>query len=408
MNITERFLSYVGVDTTSNPASSTYPSTERQKNLGKKLVEELKALGMTEVEMDEFGYVYATVPATTDKKMPAMGFIAHMDTVIDCLGNSIHPQIVENYDGGDIVLNKEKDIVMRRADYEILGDFKGETLITTDGTTLLGADDKAGIAEIVTMGEYFLKHPEIPHGKIRMAFTPDEEIGRGADKFNVEKFGCAVAYTVDGGRLGELEYNNFNGAALRIEINGLNTHPGAAKLKMINSLLIAMEYQSMLPEFQKPMYTEEYEGFFHLNEMAGNVEHTTMHFIIRDHSRVEFEKKKKLAAEAGDFLNKKYGEGVVEVHIKDSYYNMLEVIEKHPYLLEMAQEALEELGVTPIHHPCRGGTDGSRLCYMGLPCPNLCAGGINIHSRFEFVSVQSMEKITELLISIVKKYEKSF
>lgn len=340
--------------------------------------------------------------------MPAIGFIAHMDTVIDCPGDNIHPQIIENYQGGDIVLNSEKNIVMRLADYEILSDYKGQTLITTDGTTLLGADDKAGIAEIVTMGEYFLQHPEIPHGKIRMAFTPDEEIGRGADKFDVKRFGCEVAYTVDGGRLGELEYNNFNGASLRVEINGRNIHPGAAKLKMVNSLLIAMEYQGMLPEFQKPMYTEEYEGFYHLNEMAGNVEHTTMHFLIRDHSRKEFERKKELALQTGAFLNQKYGEGVVEVIIRDSYYNMLEVIEKHPYLLEMAEEAMEELGITPIHHPCRGGTDGSRLCYMGLPCPNLCAGGNNIHSRFEFISVQAMEQITELLISIVKKYEKRF
>lgn len=408
MNITERFLSYVAIDTTSDPAGEGCPSTERQKNLGQKLVEELAALGMQDVEMDEYGYVYATVPATVDKEMPAIGFIAHMDTVIDCPGDHIHPQIVKNYQGGDIVLNQEKDIVMRAADYEILKIYEGQDLITTDGTTLLGADDKAGIAEIITMGEYFLNHPEIPHGKIRMAFTPDEEIGRGADHFNVEKFGCEVAYTVDGGRLGELEYNNFNGASLRVEINGLNIHPGAAKLKMVNSLLIAMEYERMLPEFQKPAYTEEYEGFYHLNGMSGNVEHTTMQYLIRDHSREEFEKKKKLAYEAGEYLNRKYGEGVVEVIIKDSYYNMLEVINQHPYLLEMAQDAMTELGITPIHHPCRGGTDGSRLCYMGLPCPNLCAGGNNIHGRFEFISIQALEQITEILISIVKKYEKRF
>ncbi len=403
-NVTERFLSYVAIDTTSDGRSDTCPSTERQFNLARKLERDLHAIGAQNVRVDENGYVYATVPANTDKAVPALGFIAHMDTVIDCPGDNIKPQIVENYDGSDIVLNSEKDIVMRVSEFEDLKNYVGETLITTDGTTLLGADDKAGIAEIISMAEYFIEHPEVPHGTIQLAFTPDEEIGRGADRFDVAGFGADLGYTVDAGKWGEIEYENFNAAALTVHVHGCNIHPGAAKQKMVNSILIGMEYQALLPTFENPMYTEKYEGFYHLNGIEGNVENTTLHYLIRDHDRAKFEHKKELAEEIGSFLNKKYGDGVVEVVIKDSYYNMLEKIEPHMYMIDIAKEAMAELGVEANCKPSRGGTDGSRLSFMGLPCPNLCAGGNNIHGRYEFVSIQAMEKITELLIAIVKKF----
>ncbi len=405
MNVTERFLSYVAVDTTSDGRSSTCPSTKGQFDLAYKLEKDLLEIGAEDVAVDSNGYVYATIPANTDKPIPVVGFIAHMDTVIDCRGDHIKTQMVENYDGEDIVLNSEQGIVMKVSEFPDLKQYAGETLITTDGTTLLGADDKAGIAEIISMAQYFKEHPEIPHGTIKIGFTPDEEIGRGADRFDVERFGADLGYTVDAGKLGEIEYENFNAASLTVNIHGCNIHPGAAKQKMVNSLLIGMEYQSLLPTFENPMYTEKYEGFYHLNEMAGNVENTVLHYLIRDHDRAKFERKKELALEIGSFLNKKYGEGVVDVRIKDSYYNMLEMIEPHMYMIDMAKEALEEMGVAPICKPSRGGTDGSRLSYMGLPCPNLCAGGNNIHGRYEFVSVQAMEKITDLLIAIVKKFE---
>jgi tripeptide aminopeptidase len=328
-----------------------------------------------------------------------------MDTVIDCAGDHVKPQIIENYDGEDILLNQEKNLWMKVSEFPVLKQYAGETLITTDGTTLLGADDKAGIAEIIAMAEYFIGHPEVKHGAIQIAFTPDEEIGRGANLFNIERFGAELGYTVDAGKWGEIEYENFNAASLTVRIHGCNIHPGAAKQKMVHSILIGMEYQSMLPTFENPMYTEQYEGFYHLNEISGNVENTVMHFLIRDHDRAKFEHKKELAREIGDFLNKKYGDGVVEVEIRDSYYNMLEKIEPHMYMIDIVKEAMEKLGVTPICKPSRGGTDGARLSFMGLPCPNLCAGGNNIHGRYEFVSVQAMEKITELLIAVVKKFE---
>lgn len=405
MNIMDRFLSYVAVDTTSDGTSSTCPSTPGQMTLAHLLEKELIQLGVSDVEVDENGYVYGSIPATTKKKVPALGFIAHMDTVIDCPGTGISPRFIENYDGQDIMLNQEQGIVMRVSEFPALKDYVGQTLITTDGTTLLGADDKAGIAEIITMAEYFIHHPEIPHGEIKIGFTPDEEIGRGAHRFQVKRFGADVAYTVDAGRLGEIEYENFNGAALTVTVHGCNIHPGAAKHKMVNSILIGMEYQGMLPTFDNPMYTEKYEGFYHLNGISGNVEETVLHYLIRDHDKEKFQEKKALAQEIGRFLNRKYGDGVVDVDIQDSYYNMLEKIKPHQYLIDIAKESLEELGTTPVCKPSRGGTDGATLSFMGLPCPNLCAGGNNIHGRYEFTSVQQIETIAQLLIRIVKKFE---
>ncbi len=404
MNVVDRFLSYVAVDTTSDGRNATCPSTERQLNLARLLEKELPQIGVKDVEVDENGYVYGTIPATIEKQVPVLGFIAHMDTVIDCAGDNIKPKFVEDYDGQDIVLNEEQNIVMRVSEFPVLKEYAGHTLITTDGTTLLGADDKAGIAEIVTMAEYFINHPEIPHGEIRIGFTPDEEIGRGAHRFQVKRFGADVAYTVDAGRLGEIEYENFNGAALTVTVHGCNIHPGAAKHKMVNSLLIGMEFHSMLPVFDNPMYTEKYEGFYHLHGMSGNVEESVLHYLIRDHDKKKFQEKKALAEEIGCFLNRKYGDGVVDVDIKDSYYNMLEKIEPHWYLIDIAKEVLEELGTTPVCKASRGGTDGATLSFMGLPCPNLCAGGNNIHGRYEFASVQDIEAITKMLIRIVEKF----
>ena len=404
--VAERFLKYVSFDTQSKDEEEQVPSTEKQLVLAKELVKELEEMGASDVRLSEHGYVYATIEANTEKNVPSLGFVAHMDTAPAMSGRDVKARIVEKYAGGDIVLNEEKNIVMTVKDFPFMADCEGRDLIVTDGTTLLGGDDKAGVAEIMTMAAWLLAHPEIPHGTIRIGFTPDEEVGRGADFFDVEGFGADVAYTVDGGPLGELEYENFKAASGKVYIHGVGIHPGGAKNKMKSALLIGMEFQSLLPAFENPMYTDGYEGFFHLDQFAGDVEYAKMDYLIRDHDMDKFTQKKELFASAAEFLNKKYGEGTVELKIKDSYYNMKEKIEPDKYLIDIAKEAMEEVGITPEVSPIRGGTDGARLSYMGLPCPNLCTGGYNFHGKFEFIPVQSMEKVVELLLTIVRKFEK--
>lgn len=404
--VAERFLKYVSFDTQSKDEEEQVPSTEKQLVLAKELVKELEEMGASDVRLSEHGYVYATIEANTEKNVPSLGFVAHMDTAPAMSGRDVKARIVEKYAGGDIVLNEEKNIVMTVKDFPFMADCEGRDLIVTDGMTLLGGDDKAGVAEIMTMAAWLLAHPEIPHGTIRIGFTPDEEVGRGADFFDVEGFGADVAYTVDGGPLGELEYENFNAASGKVYIHGVGIHPGGAKNKMKSALLIGMEFQSLLPAFENPMYTDGYEGFFHLDQFAGDVEYAKMDYLIRDHDMDKFTQKKELFASAAEFLNKKYGEGTVEQKIKDSYYNMKEKIEPYKYLIDIAKEAMEEVGITPEVSPIRGGTDGARLSYMGLPCPNLCTGGYNFHGKFEFIPVQSMEKVVELLLTIVRKFEK--
>lgn len=402
----ERFLRYVKIDTQSDEDSQTAPSTAKQHELARLLEKELSEMGAAEITYDrEHCYVYATVPASEGyESCPTLGFIAHMDTSPAVTGADVRPRIVERYDGGDILLNSERDIVMRVADFPELEKLKGQDLIVTDGLTLLGADDKAGVSEIMTMAACLLTHPEICHGRIRLGFTPDEEIGRGPDHFDLELFGADYAYTVDGGALGELEFENFNAAGAKLTVNGISTHPGSAKGKMKNAILIAQEFQSMLPAFENPIYTEGYEGFYHLDGIRGNVEQTVCDYIIRDHDRVLFEKKKAFFQECADFLNRKYGEGTVCPDIKDSYYNMREILEPHMHLVENAKLAMEELGIRPQISPIRGGTDGARLSFQGLPCPNLCTGGANYHSRFEYASVQGMEMTTRLLIRLAERY----
>ena len=398
--VLDRFLRYVSYDTQSKEEEEAIPSTSSQLALAKLLRDELAQMGAAQVRMDEHGYVYAKILSNTSRSVPALGFIAHMDTSPALSGRDVKPQLVKNYDGGDICLNQEHGIVLSPADFPELLEYKGQTLVTTDGTTLLGADDKAGAAEIMSMAAWLLAHPEKEHGDICIAFTPDEEVGRGADLFDVDGFGAAGAYTVDGGALGELEYENFNAASARLTIQGSSIHPGSAKGRMKNAILIGMEFQSLLPTFENPMYTEGYEGFYHLDHMEGNVEQAVLEYIIRDHDREKFEKKKVFFQQAADFLNQKYGENTVQPVIRDSYYNMREVIEPHFYLVERAKAAMEELGITPRIAPIRGGTDGARLSYMGLPCPNLCAGGHNAHGKYEYVSVESMERIVELLVRL--------
>ncbi|MBR3468284.1 MAG: peptidase T [Lachnospiraceae bacterium] len=406
MNPVERFLRYVQIDTQSDENSGMSPSTAKQHDLAKVLSAELKELGATEVVYDKkHCYVYATIPASRGyAKAPTLGFIAHMDTSPAVTGAGVKPRLIKKYDGKDILLNKRKNIVMKVEEFPELAELKGQSLIVTDGTTLLGADDKAGVAEIMTMAAFLVKYPEIKHGKIRIAFTPDEEIGCGPDHFDVKLFGADFAYTVDGGAVGELEYENFNAAAAKLIVTGRNTHPGTAKGKMINSILIAQEFQSLLPTFENPMYTEGYEGFFHLDKICGDVEKTTAEYIIRDHDKKLFEKKKETFARCAEFLNQKYGEGIATVEIKDSYANMRDVMGPYMHLIENAKDALEELGVEPKVVPIRGGTDGARLSFMGLPCPNLCTGGANYHSRFEYVHVQGMIKTAELLVRLVETY----
>lgn len=405
MTVLERFLKYVAVDTESVEDAKCFPSSEKQKNLGRMLLEELKELGAENPRMDEYGYVYATIPATSDKKVPVLGFLAHMDTSPAISGANVAPRIVKNYDGGEIVLNEE--VSMNPEMFPSLLEAKGQDLIVTDGTTLLGADDKAGIAEIMTMAEMLLKDTSIAHGTIQIAFTPDEEVGAGVDHFDVEGFGAEFAYTVDGGGLGELEYENFNAASGRLKLHGQSIHPGSAKGKMVNALLVGMEFQSMLPVFENPAYTEGYEGFFHLDHVSGGVEEAEMFYIIRDHDRAKFEEKKARFTKTAEFLNEKYGAGTVECIVKDSYYNMKEQVEPYFFLIENAKKAMENLGVTPIVTPIRGGTDGARLSFMGLPCPNLCTGGFNYHGKYEYVPVQSLEKIVELLLELLRVYQEA-
>ena len=393
----ERFLKYVTFDTKSDEFSESCPSTEKQKVFGAYLVEEMKELGIRDAYMDEHGYVYGTVPG--DPRLPTIGLIAHMDTSPDASGENIKAKTVL-YEGGDVCLNEEKDIWLRVKDYPSLANHVGKHLIVTDGTTLLGADDKAGIAEIMTAAEYFLT-ARIGHAPLRIGFTPDEEIGRGADLFNVKDFGADYAYTADGGPVGEIEFENFNAASAKVEIAGRNIHPGSAKNKMINSQLIAMEFNGLLPAHQRPESTEGYEGFIHLTDMEGEVEKSTLRYIIRDHDMEKFQAKKAIMETAAAFIDQKYGEGTVTLTIRDSYFNMREKIEPCMYVVERAMKAMQNVGMEPVAVPIRGGTDGARLSYMGLPCPNLCTGGENYHGRFEYIPVEDMDLCTRMLVEIL-------
>ena len=402
MNITERFLKYVSFCTTSDEETNMTPSTPGQMEFAKYLASELKEIGMQEVTLDENGYVMATLPANVEGK-PTIGFIAHMDTAPDASGKNVKARIVENYDGQDIVLNAEKNIVFEVAKYPEILDYRGQDIIVTDGTTLLGADDKAGLAEIVTACEYLIQHPDIQHGKIRVGFTPDEEIGQGADHFDVEKFGCDFAYTMDGGAVGELEYENFNAAGCKVKVHGVNVHPGYGYHKMINSMRIANHFATMLPRWETPEHTQGYEGFYHLIAMNGSVEETTLQYIIRDHDRARFESRKREIEHLARKINQEYGEGTVEVEIRDQYYNMREKVEPVMHIVTLVEEAMKEVGVTPKVQPIRGGTDGARLSFEGLPCPNIFAGGVNFHSRFEYLPIPSMEKAMQVILQIVQK-----
>lgn len=401
MTIVERFLKYVSFDTQSAEDSETTPSTEKQWILARYLKEELEGIGLTEVEIDEHAYVYATLPANTDKPLPTVGFIAHMDTSPDCSGKDVKPRIVKDYDGSDIVLDEAAGIVTSPKKFPELLDHVGEDIIVTDGHTLLGADDKAGIAEIVQAMAYLIAHPEIKHGRIRVGFNPDEEIGLGAHRFNVEKFGCDFAYTMDGGEIGELEYENFNAAMARVTFKGRNVHPGYAKHKMINSMRIANQFVIMLPRWETPEHTEDYEGFYHLVGMDGTVELTTLTYIIRDHDRDRFERRKKEMEHLGRKINHEYP-GCCSLEINDQYYNMREKIEPVMHIIDIAQEAMRRADVTPKVQPIRGGTDGAQLSFKGLPCPNIFAGGLNFHGRYEFVPIPSMEKAMQVIIEIIK------
>ena len=403
--ILDKFLRYVAVETTSDENSETQPSSMKELDLLRLLRDELQQMGI-QATLDDYGYVMATIPSNIDKKVPAIGFIAHVDTSPDASGANIKPQIIPNYDGEDIVLNKEKNIVLRTSEFPEMRQYKGQTMITTDGTTLLGADDKAGVAEIMQAAQYMVEHHEFKHGEIKIGFTPDEEIGRGVVKFDVTKFGATYAYTMDGGEIGELEFENFNAAAAKIHIQGSNIHPGYGKDKMVNSMLIAMELDGMLPEEQKPRYTQDYEGFFHLTSIEGTVEETTMSYIIRDHDRAKFEEKKALMTAIAEFLNKKYGK-VVDLELKHQYYNMRQEVEPHFFIVEKAIKAMEMAGVKPKVQPIRGGTDGANLSFMGLPCPNIFAGGHNFHGKLEYVPLESMEKATEVILNIVKLFTES-
>ncbi len=401
MDLKERFLKYVSYDTQSSEESTTFPSTDKQKVLLEALRDEMKDLGMTEVAMDRYGYVMGTIPATPGcENAPVIGFIAHVDTSPDMSGKDVHPRVIEEYDGGDIVLNGQ--LTMKVSEFPELSFFKGHTLIHTDGTTLLGADDKAGVAEIMTAAEYLLTHPELRHGKIRIGFTPDEEVGRGVDYFNVEAFGADFAYTVDGGMEGELEYENFNAASARIEIQGRNVHPGYAKAKMINALDVACELQTLLPAEQRPQYTEGYEGFYHCVAVNGTVEQASVSYIIRDHDAEKFEQKKVFLWACVDLLKKKYGDNVLKLTIKDQYFNMRKMVEPHPQLIDKALRAMEEAGVKPLVRPIRGGTDGARLSFMGLPCPNLFTGGMNFHGKFEYCSLTTMRKAQQVILNLAR------
>jgi len=398
----DRFIGYVTVDTESDPNSNTTPSTAKQWDLANALVEELKAIGLEEVSIDENAYIMATLPSNVDRDVPTIGFVSHFDTTPDFTGANVNPQIIDNYNGEAIVLNEAEGIVLRPEEFEDLLLYKGQTLITTDGTTLLGADDKAGIAEIISAMEYLVQHPEIEHGKIRVGFTPDEEIGRGAHKFDVDKFGAEWAYTMDGSQIGELEYENFNAAGAVVTIKGKIVHPGYAKGKMVNSMHIAAEYINSLPRKESPEHTDGREGFFHLYSVDGEVDHTRLQYIIRDHDKAEFEARKETMLQVAASINKELGMERVLVDIKDQYFNMREKIEPVMHIVSIAEEAMKMANIKPIIKPIRGGTDGSQLSFMGLPCPNIFAGGHNFHGRYEYVPVESMLKAIEVIVNIAQ------
>ena len=401
--ILDRFLRYVAVDTQSDPESETQPSAAKELDLLKMLCQELKAMGL-EAELDQYGYVMATIPSNCDKEIPAVGFIAHVDTAPDASGADIKPQIIPDYDGSDIPLKGVEGLSLKVSDFPELLDYKGQTIITTDGTTLLGADDKAGVAEIMNAVQYIVEHPEFKHGEIKIGFTPDEEIGRGVVKFDVEKFGARYAYTMDGGAVGELEYENFNAAGATVKIQGRNIHPGYAKGKMLNAILIGMELNALLPVEQRPEYTSGYEGFFHIIGFNGTVECATFSYIIRDHDMALYEQKKTYMQKCVDFINEKYGEGTATVEIKHQYYNMRKEVEPHYHIVEKAKQAMEMEGIVPNIKPIRGGTDGANLSFMGLPCPNIFAGGHNFHGKMEFIPLESMEKASKVILNIISLY----
>jgi len=406
--ITERFISYAKVYTESDPENPAFPSTERQWDLARMLEKELKAIGLQEVELDNNCYLMATLPSNLDYEVPTIGFVSHIDTSPDFTGKDVKPQIVENYDGKDIVLNKEQNIILSPTEFDDLLQYKGQTLITTDGTTLLGADDKAGVTEIVSAMEYLINNPEIKHGKIRICFTPDEEVGKGAHLFDVEKFGAEWAYTMDGSQIGELEYENFNAASATVVVKGKIVHPGYAKNKMINSLLIANEYAAAVPVDEVPEKTEGYEGFFHLHDMEGNVEETTLKYIIRDHDFELFEKRKYLLQKIAYDFNERLGKDLVQVEIQNQYFNMKEKVLPVKHIVDIVEEVMLELDIKPLIKPIRGGTDGSQLSFKGLPCPNIFAGGHNFHGRFEYVPVESIIKATEVIVGIAEKVAKKY
>ena len=405
-HIIDRFIGYVTVDTESDPESNTTPSTAKQWDLANKLAEELKQIGLSDVSIDDKSYVMATLPSNLDYEVPTIGFVSHFDTTPDFTGKDVKPQIITNYDGGDIVLNKEQNIILSPSYFKDLLLYKGQTLITTDGTTLLGADDKAGITEIMTAMEYLVQHPEIKHGALKVCFTPDEEIGRGADHFDVEKFGADWAYTMDGSQIGELEYENFNAAGVKIRFKGKSVHPGYAKGKMINSMLLANKFINKLPKDETPETTKNYEGFYHVTNIQGSIEDTLVQLIIRDHNRKKFEKRKDYVEEVVAKINKKYkkqfGEDIAVLEIKDQYYNMREKVEPVMHIVKLAEQAMKELNIKPLIKPIRGGTDGSRLSFMGLPCPNIFAGGHNFHGKYEYVPVESMQKAIEVIVKIAE------
>ncbi|MCK9305765.1 MAG: peptidase T [Bacteroidales bacterium] len=407
-SVLDKFLRYIAIDTASDPESDSQPSTPKQLELSKLLVKELKEMGVANAALDEYGYVMASVPSNlpAGKSVPALGFIAHVDTAPDSPGANVKPQFVYNYDGGDIVINKERNMILTVKEFPELAGYKGQTIITTDGNTLLGADDKAGVAEIMAAVEFIMKNPDFSHGEIKIGFTPDEEIGRGVDKFDVKKFGADYAYTLDGGQIGELEYENFNAASAKVFIQGRNIHPGYAKGKMVNAIILANEFNSLLPVEQRPEFTSGYEGFFHIIRFDGTVEEAMIQYIIRDHDFAKFEQKKNLIEECTTFMNMKYGEGRFKLELKDQYFNMRKEVEPHYHIVEKAVEAMKMANVEADVKPIRGGTDGARLSFMGLPCPNIFAGGHNFHGRYEFIPAESMESAVKVILNLVKLYTK--
>jgi len=404
--VLERFLKYIKIDTQSDENSETTPSTEKQFNLAKVLKKELEDLGLADISLDDKCYLMATLPANTEKKIPTIGFIAHMDTSPDMPGAVENPLMVNNYNGDDIVINKEKNLKLSTKEFPELLDYIGKTIIATDGNTLLGADDKAGIAEIMTAVEFLVENPQVKHGTIKVGFTPDEEIGRGVDYFDVEKFNADFAYTLDGGGIGELEYENFNAAGAKVYVQGRNIHPGYAKNKMLNAMLLAMEFNALLPVNERPEHTSGYEGFYHIVKMEGSVENAMLQYIIRDHDKAKFLQKKQTITEAVEYMQKRYGADVFRLELKDQYFNMKEMVVPQMHIVDTAREAMEAVGVVPVVVPIRGGTDGARLSFMGLPCPNIFAGGHNFHGKFEYVPVESIEKAVDVILKIIELYSK--